>query len=246
MGLFIGYAYVDKVVSFFAAFKSIFYYAANFISLRLGVYLPKGIWYDYDYGYEYEGGKSYDIYAPQNRIPVFVKAGAVIPMTKQIYNTSELDSSIICADIYPLEKSDFTVYSDDGRTNAYENGKFTLTEIFCNDGDKTVITTAASNELFMTKHINLKIHVNAVPHSVKIGGNNAEKRFRLKELEANVNSWFYDDFSRVLYISSDIDGLYSETVVEYDEEKIRKPHKGEPTETGEQDIPSFIFNDSLN
>lgn len=213
---------------------------------RRQVYLPKGLWYDYDYGYEYEGGKSYDIYAPQNRIPVFVKAGAVIPMTKQIYNTSELDSSIICAEIYPLEKSSFTVYSDDGRTNAYENGKFTLTEIFCNDGDKTVITTAASNELFAAKHINLKIHVNAVPHSVKIGGKNAEKRFRRKELEANVNSWFYDDFSRVLYISSDIDGLYSETVVEYDEEKIRKPHKDEPTETGEQDIPSFIFNDSLN
>lgn len=213
---------------------------------RRQVYLPEGKWYDYDYGYEYEGGRSYDIYAPQNRIPVFVKAGAIIPMTKQIYNTSELDSSIIYADIYPCGKSSFTLYSDDGRTNAYENGEFTLTEIFCDESDKTIITAAASNELFSAKRINLKIHVNAVPESVKADGKNAERRFYPGELEASANGWFYDDFSRVLYISSDIDGLYSELVIGYKDEQVRKPHRDEIITSGTQDIPSFIFNDSLN
>ena len=209
------------------------------------VYLPEGKWYDYDYGYEYEGGKSYDIYAPQNRIPVFVKAGAIIPMTKQIYNTSELNSGVICADIYPCGKSSFNLYSDDGKTNAYEKGEFTLTEIFCDESDKTIITAAASNDLFSAKRINLKVHVNAAPESVKADGKNAEKRFHLGELETAAAGWFYDDFSRVLYISSDIDGLYSEIVIEYKEEPLRKPHRDEIIARGTQDIPSFIFNDSL-
>ena len=60
-------------------------------------------------------------------------------------------------------------------------------------------------------------------------------------LKTAENGWFYDDFSRVLYISADLDGLYSEVVVEYGEEKIYKPHRNKTAETGEQDIPSFIF-----
>lgn len=213
---------------------------------RRQVYLPNGKWYDYDYGYEYDGGRSYDIYAPQNRIPVFVKAGAIIPMTRQIYNTSELDNSVIYAEIYPCGKSSFTLYSDDGRTNAYENGKFTLTEIFCNESDKTIITAAASNELFSAKRINLKIHVNAVPNSIKAGGENAERYRNLGELEAAANGWFYDDFSRLLYISSDIRDLYIEIVIDYENNPVRKPHRDEITKSGAQNIPSFIFSESLN
>ena len=91
----------------------------------------------------------------------------------------------------------------------------------------------------------MKVHVNAAPKTVKADGKNAEKRFHLGELETTAAGWFYDDFSRVLYISSDIKGLYCEVVVEYDDNKIRKPHKDEISETGKQDIPSFIFNDSL-
>ena len=153
---------------------------------------------------------------------------------------------MIYADIYPCGKSRFTLYSDDGRTNAYENGEFTLTEIVCDESDKTVITAAASNELFFVKRMNLKIHVNAVPESVKADGKNAEKRFHLKELETTANGWFYDDFSRVLYIASDIGGLCSELVIEYKDEPVRKPHRDENITSGKQDIPSFIFNDSLN
>lgn len=51
------------------------------------VYFPEGEWYDWDYGYRYEGGKSYTVYAPQNRIPLFVKGGSIIPMAEQAYRT---------------------------------------------------------------------------------------------------------------------------------------------------------------
>ena len=210
------------------------------------VYLPEGKWYDYDYGYEYEGGKSYDIYAPQNRIPVFVKSGAIIPMTEQIYNTSELDNRIISLDIYPCGKSGFMLYADDGRTYAYEKGEFTLTEILCDAEESTVvITTAASNELFAAKRLNLKIHVDAIPNSVIVNGTDCEKMWHRSMLKAAENGWFYDDFNRVLYISAGIDGLYGEVIVEYDEEKVYKPHRDRTAETGEQDIPSFIFKNSL-
>ena len=211
------------------------------------VYLPEGKWYDYDYGYEYEGGRSYDIYAPQNRIPVFVKSGAIIPMTEQIYNTSELDNRITFADIYPCGKSGFMLYADDGGTYAYEKGEFTLTEILCDEEESVVvITTAASNELFAAKRLNLKIHVDAIPNSVIVNGIDCKRMWHQSMLKAAENGWFYDDFNRVLYISASLDGLYGEVVVEYGEEKVYKPHRDKTTETGEQDIPSFIFKNSLN
>lgn len=216
---------------------------------RRQVYLPKGKWYDYDYGYEYKGGRSYDIYAPQNRIPVFVKSGAIIPMTEQIYNTSQLDSSVLSAVIYPNGKSNFTLYADDGNTNAYEKGEYTLTEICCKEKEnteKTVITLTMSNALFAARRLNLKIYVNAIPKSISANGSGAERIWHLGKLKSAKCGWFYDEFSRVLYISVDLNGLNSEIVIDYKNEIIRKPHRDEIINSGERDIPSFIFNDSLN
>lgn len=213
---------------------------------RRQVYLPQGKWYDYDYGYEYEGGRSYDIYAPQNRIPVFVKSGAIIPMTEQIYNTSELDNSVISAEVYCGKKSSFTLYSDDGKTNAYENGAFTLTELVCDESDRTVITTAASNGLFAAKRLKLKLHVNAVPEEVRVNGHEAERRGYLEELKSAASGWFYDEFNHILYICTDLAGLRNKIVISRKDEIIRRPHWNKIIEAGGQDIPDFIFSNSLS
>lgn len=192
------------------------------------VYLPKGKWYDFDYGYEYEGGKSYTVYAPQNRIPVFVKSGAIIPMSEQIYNTSELDNSVISAEIYPDGFRSFTLYSDDGKSVDYEKGMFTLTEITCEEtiGKCTVIKTARSNDIFAANKIKLKIHVNAVPKSVTVNGKAIDNKWPLQSLCKTDNGWHYEEFSRKLYLVAELTEAVNEIVVEYEENSpIRKPSK---------------------
>lgn len=206
------------------------------------VYFPKGFWYDMDYGYKYEGGKSCMIYAPQNRIPVFIRAGAVIPTSEQIYNTSELDRSALSAEIYPYEKSEFTVYSDDGITRNYEQGIFTLTQISCAEevGYCTKINISSNNSHFAPNKARLKIHVNAVPNAVAVNGVSINRCGHLKQLEGG-NIWFYDDFSRVLYIASDIKAADNEIVICYNENSlIIKPFDGEEN-IAENGQSPFIF-----
>lgn len=193
------------------------------------VYLPEGKWYDFDYGYEYEGGQSYTVYAPQNRIPVFVKAGAVIPMSEQIYNTSELDNSVLSAEIYPHEKGSFTLYSDDGESVDYEKGVFTLTKIFCDEevGRRTIIRTSRSNDIFAAQKLILKIHANAVPESVEVNGNIILGCGYLKETRT-ADRWYYDEYSHTLYITAAIPGAFNEIVVKYEENSIiSKPSHAE-------------------
>ena len=53
------------------------------------VYFPPGTWVDWDMGYDYAGGRDWVVASPQNRIPVAVREGAIIPMAPDMRNTSE-------------------------------------------------------------------------------------------------------------------------------------------------------------
>jgi alpha-glucosidase len=102
------------------------------------VYFPKGTWIDWDYGYDYEGGREWVVAAPQNRIPVAVRAGAIIPMAPDMKNTSEKPWDPLTLEVFPSGKSEFTLYHDDGRSFAYESGDFTVTRFSCDETEGAV------------------------------------------------------------------------------------------------------------
>jgi len=162
------------------------------------VYFPEGKWIDYDYGYEYEGGKEYFVYAPQNRIPLFVKKGSIIPMAPLMNYTDEKPWDIITLDIYPEKRSGFTMYCDDGRTMAYEKGEFTLTEFTCDcvAGQRINVTISQSNKLFVPEKYRLKIHMDYKP--VSINGLNGYSH--LKNLEDTGKGWYFDRLRNILYV----------------------------------------------
>lgn len=81
------------------------------------VYFPEGTWYDYWDGTEYDGGQSWFVETPLTKIPVFVKAGSIIP-----YNRDE--TGTLAIDIYSGGVSSFRLYEDDGLTDAYLQGEF--------------------------------------------------------------------------------------------------------------------------
>jgi len=92
--------------------------------IRDGIYLPEGIWIDYFTGEKYTGNcilNNFD--APIWKLPVFVKNGAIIPMTNPNNNVLEIKKAIRIYEIYPSGKSSFTEYDDDGTTEQYKSGK---------------------------------------------------------------------------------------------------------------------------
>ncbi len=108
--------------------------------LRNGIYLPKGRWIDYYNGDVYEGGMILNNYpAPVWKLPLFVKAGAIVPMTVPNNNPNEIDRHLRIYELYPYGDSEFTAYDDDGRTQAYLTGEGEKTHLSCSV-KKDVIT----------------------------------------------------------------------------------------------------------
>lgn len=106
--------------------------------IRHNIYLPRGEWTDYFSGNTYQGGavlNSYD--APLWKLPVLIKAGAIIPITKANNNPSQIDTGLRIYDFYPQQSatgnaalsSAFTEYDDDGHTVAYLEGESVSTPI---------------------------------------------------------------------------------------------------------------------
>ncbi|XP_053620369.1 alpha-glucosidase 2-like isoform X2 [Plodia interpunctella] len=100
--------------------------------VRHGIYLPdpKQVWIDLFTGNKYSGGKTVNyIKCPLWKIPVFVKDGAIIPMTNANNHPKEIKRDIRIFNIYPNKHSSFKVFEDDGESTAYEKGNFAETEI---------------------------------------------------------------------------------------------------------------------
>lgn len=165
------------------------------------VYLPEGEWYDWDYGYRYEGGRSYTIHAPQNRIPVFIKAGAIIPMIPQVYNTSEIDWKDVTLKICPKGSTAFRMYTDDGVSYGFTRGEFTCTDIACEEtAHQTRIRISRSNLLYAADRYLLQIHVNTVPQQVTYGGKALDQHGYRRNVVNAESGWFYDRLNQVLYV----------------------------------------------
>lgn len=100
------------------------------ITRRL-VYLPKGTWYDYWTNKKYEGGTMISANAPLETVPLFVRAGAIIPTAPEMNYVGEKSRDPITFDIYPDDKgsASMTLYEDDGISNAYKQGGFRRTTV---------------------------------------------------------------------------------------------------------------------
>ncbi|MCR4584148.1 MAG: glycoside hydrolase family 31 protein [Lachnospiraceae bacterium] len=97
-------------------------------STTRSVYLPAGCdWYDMYTDEKYEGGRWIEADASLEKIPVFIKAGAVIPMTEAALSTAELKDEYVFH-IYPGADGSFTMYEDAGDGYGYEKGEYSLTE----------------------------------------------------------------------------------------------------------------------
>jgi alpha-D-xyloside xylohydrolase len=103
------------------------------------LYLPKGNWYNFWTGESVEGGRAIDTPAPLEEMPIFVRAGAILPMGPTIEYTQQPSNDPLEIRVYPGADGDFTFYEDDGDTYDYEKGVFATIPIHWNESTHRLI-----------------------------------------------------------------------------------------------------------
>ena len=178
--------------------------------IRNGIYLPEGQWIDYFNGQVYEGGRILNQFdAPLWKLPVFVKAGAIIPMTKPNNNVSEIDKGYRAYELYPgTTNTTFTEYDDDGTTVDYLNGEVAKTVITMIPNPKGKAkesghilvtidpTTGSFDGMVKEKVTEFRLNATAEPKKVtaRVGG----KKVKLREAKTaeeqatGTNVYYYD------------------------------------------------------
>ncbi len=107
------------------------------------VYLPAGTdWYNYWTNERLKGGQTIVAAAPIDTIPLFVRAGSILPLGEPIESTNE-QQNIARLRIYPGADADFLLYQDDGKTYDYESGKSELTHLHWADASGKFTSTGA-------------------------------------------------------------------------------------------------------
>lgn len=89
---------------------------------KTSAWMPEGVWFDFFEGTVYQGGRKLNLYRPLETIPVFAKAGAIVPMTEQISaKEAESNPSQLTVRVYAGATNAFVLYEDDNVSREYEN-----------------------------------------------------------------------------------------------------------------------------
>jgi alpha-glucosidase len=104
------------------------------------VYLPAGNWVDYWTGKQTAGSRMIHVEAPLEAVPLFVRAGAIIPTGPDMNYVGEKPTDPVTFDIYPDSqgKAQTSLYEDDGVSPAYRDGAFRRTNITYENGEISV------------------------------------------------------------------------------------------------------------
>jgi alpha-glucosidase (family GH31 glycosyl hydrolase) len=108
------------------------------------VYLPAGAdWYNYWTNERLHGGQTVTVKAPIDTLPLFVRAGSIVPLGVPVLSTND-PQPLAKIKIYPGADSSFTLFQDDGKTYAYEKGTSNITQLHWNDQKRKLTHEGAS------------------------------------------------------------------------------------------------------
>lgn len=121
------------------------YYAANStpitrVEKTRPVYLPSGCnWYDFWTGQRYTGGQTIVADAPLETLPLYVRAGSIIPIGPNIQFTGDQPDAPVVLWVHPGQDGHFALYEDEGDNYNYEQGSFATIQIFWDENARQLI-----------------------------------------------------------------------------------------------------------
>jgi alpha-D-xyloside xylohydrolase len=107
------------------------------------IYLPQGAtWYDFWTGVSYQGGQRIDAPAPIGIMPLYVRAGSIVPMGPVMEYATERPSDTLELRIYPGADGSFTLYEDENDSYDYEKGAYATIRLDWNDSRRQLLIHA--------------------------------------------------------------------------------------------------------
>ncbi len=101
------------------------------------VYLPgSGLWYNFWTGESLNGGKTINAAAPIDEMPLYVRAGSIVPMGPEVEYATQKTNKIIELRVYPGADGRFTFYEDENDNYNYEKGRYSTFTFAWNDKQK--------------------------------------------------------------------------------------------------------------
>ncbi|MCV2351491.1 TIM-barrel domain-containing protein [Paucibacter sp. Y2R2-4] len=171
---------------------------------RKGIYLPEGQWFDYWDGRLARAGREgrvLDLQVSLDKLPVFVRAGAILPMYPEMLFDGHKPKDQLTLDLYPHGESSSTIYEDDGLTRQYrEQGKSSRQTVRMSApsqgvGDVRIEVGAVQGEYagqLPQRSLALMVHTQARPDAVELGGQSLPAVADRAAFEAANQGWFYD------------------------------------------------------
>ncbi len=146
------------------------------------VYLPAGEWYDYWTNEPLEGGEFHEVPAPLERLPLFIRAGAVLPLAAERQYIAEDKANSLHMRVYPGE-FETVLYEDAGEGLAYKQGEYRWVYLSSAWDDDTLIIKRRTAGRYQPAYKAIKLEI------VHLSDEPAEVRVDRKGAPV----WFYDD-----------------------------------------------------
>ena len=103
------------------------------------LYFPAGCgWYDFYTGKHIDGGQQLTVDAPYERIPLYVREGAIIPFGPDMQYSDEKPAEVINLYVYTGQDGTFTLYEDEGTNYNYEKGQYAMIPFTYNEAEGTL------------------------------------------------------------------------------------------------------------
>ena len=170
-------------------------------------YLPEGIWFDFFTARKYTGDREIKLYRDIYNIPVFVKAGGIIPQAVLEGKNFINNPKQLKIDIFPGEDGEFELYEDDNVSLNYENGDCVKTKLKWNWTDKQsfIIEKPIGNLSYIPEKRNYILHFKKISDCEDITVMQGDKEVKFEKIYNNEE------------IVIKINGICDRTVVNFNE-----------------------------
>jgi len=102
------------------------------------LYLPVSTWIDFWTGMALEGGRAMEAAAPLERIPLFIRAGSIVPLGPDLQWATEKAADPLELRVYRGADGDFTLYEDENDTYNYEKGQYATIQMHWDEARQTL------------------------------------------------------------------------------------------------------------
>jgi alpha-glucosidase/alpha-D-xyloside xylohydrolase len=140
------------------------------------VYLPKGGWYDYWTSERVEGGREITRPVDFETTPLYVRAGAILPLGPVKQYVEEKVDLPLSVSVYPGADGSFLLYEDDGKSFNYRKGEWMGTQMDWNDARRVLTLRLATGSRVLARR-KIEVKLRGATRNVEFDGHQVEVAF---------------------------------------------------------------------